>query len=219
MALAFDANTNFSVVNSSSSTFSHTITGTNPVLLVGVSCESRTVSTITYNGVAMTLAAGPPASPLNNVYIYYLVAPPTGTNSVAVTYSSFAYGEVTAISLTGADQSSPIDVTNKAHILATTSPSTSITTTVANDWIVDYITDNSNSTVTVNAAQTQRTNIVADNRIVCMSTRAVTTAGAYSMSWTSNFNDQYDHVLVAVKESTSGGGAVSHNLSLLGVGQ
>ena len=97
-------------------TFSHTTTGTNLVLAVGVSLNisgrnSTTINNVTYGGVALT-PAGAAVNNGNRVsQIFYLIAPATGTNNVVVTLniSGGTIGTVAgAATFTGADQTTPI---------------------------------------------------------------------------------------------------------------
>ncbi len=91
-----------------------TVTGTNNVLIVGVSMNisgntGATVSSVTYNGTALTLAgAHNDAGNTERVEIWYLVAPATGTHNIVANYSSGVGVVVGATNVTGADQTSPI---------------------------------------------------------------------------------------------------------------
>jgi uncharacterized repeat protein (TIGR01451 family) len=96
-----------------------TVAGTNNVLIVGVSMNitgntGATVASVTYNGVALTLAgAHNDAGNSRRVEIWYLVAPATGTNNVVVNLNlpggTGVVGTVVgATNVSGADQTSPI---------------------------------------------------------------------------------------------------------------
>ncbi len=96
-----------------------TVAGTNNVLVVGVSMNitgntGATVSSVTYNGVALTLAgAHNDTGNSRRVEIWYLVAPATGTNNVVVNLDlpggTGVVGTIVgATNVTGADQTSPI---------------------------------------------------------------------------------------------------------------
>src|SRR6266852_4225214 len=98
-------------------TLAHTSTGSNLVLVVGVSMDifggtGATVSGITYNTVPLTKAgAHNDALIQRRTEIWYLIAPATGNNNIVVTASipAGAVGTVVgATTFTGADQTSPI---------------------------------------------------------------------------------------------------------------
>ncbi|MGA2962888.1 MAG: hypothetical protein ABSD96_14515, partial [Candidatus Korobacteraceae bacterium] len=100
-------------------TFSHTTSGTNTMLVVGVSMNitgntSATVSGITYNGTALTLVgAHNDSANSRRVEIWSLTAPVVGTyNIVASFYLPGGTGTVGAVvgatTFTGADQNQPL---------------------------------------------------------------------------------------------------------------
>ena len=91
-----------------------TVAGTNNVLVVGVSMNitgnsGATVTSVTYNGAALTLAGvHNDAGSTRRVEIWYLVAPATGTHNVVVNLSSPVDAVVGATNVPGSDQTSPI---------------------------------------------------------------------------------------------------------------
>ncbi len=96
----------------------NTITGSNLVLVVGVSMNisarnTSTVSGITYNGVALTLAGvHHDSTNVRRVEMWYLIGPATGNHNVVVTENVPGAGTigtvVGATTFTGADQTTPI---------------------------------------------------------------------------------------------------------------
>jgi uncharacterized repeat protein (TIGR01451 family) len=101
-------------------TFSHTTsaTGTNLLMLVGVSLNitnapTTTVTGVTYNGTALTpLGAHNDTGDTRRVEMWYLLAPATGKNNVAVTVDVTAAATVGmvagAVTFTGVDQTVPL---------------------------------------------------------------------------------------------------------------
>lgn len=91
------------------STFSHTVSGSDRLLLVvvfGDDANNDNVTGVTYNSVSMTrlVASNPVGSGVRKVFIYGLVAPDTGTNDVDVSCTSYGGGQVSggvAASYTG----------------------------------------------------------------------------------------------------------------------
>ena len=118
-------------------TFSHTVSGTDTLLVVFATANSgQTITGVTYNGVSMTQKGSfiqDSAGPKN--YCFYLVNPATGANNVVVTASS-SVCPATAISYTGVDQTTPIDAYTTTASAATTSYTSTITTNSTNSWVV-----------------------------------------------------------------------------------
>ena len=90
-------------------------TGTNRILMVGISYRnstSQTVSTVTYGGQTMTQVGttATATSGSGRMYIYRLLNPPTGANTLAVTWSAaLTYGAVVgAVTYSGVDQTTPL---------------------------------------------------------------------------------------------------------------
>ncbi len=125
-----------SFTNSGTSlTWSHTCSGTNRILWVGVmTLNTRSISGITYNGVAMTpltRSGGP-----QPIQLWYLINPALGANNIIATLSgdaSFLYGAGT--SYFNAVQSGVPDSQNTATSIGTPL-STSTTIVNPNCWLV-----------------------------------------------------------------------------------
>jgi len=92
-------------------------TGTNRILMVGISYRnstSQTVSTtgVTYGGQTMTQVGttATATSGSGRMYIYRLLNPPTGANTLAVTWSAaLTFGAVVgAVTYSGVDQTTPL---------------------------------------------------------------------------------------------------------------
>jgi len=151
------------VTTGSSLTISHTTSGTNRLMLVGVSIAKQTggapsVSSITYNGVGLSLV-GAQANSDNKgrMEIWRLVAPATGANNVVVTLSA-APDAATAGVMTFADvnQSTPLGTFTSA-----TGDSASASVTVAsaaNELVFDtmVLESSANDDLVPGAGQTER---------------------------------------------------------------
>ncbi len=147
--IAFDA----SSFNSCSGTsFSHTITGSSPFLIVftfGNNAGAETVTGLTYNSVALTQIqslqdAGVGTGLFQDAEVWYLKAPATGANTLAATVSGGAFC-ILAGSYTGVNQTSPIDSFSGAMTPPTgnsdpannaASWSQATTVVAANSWLV-----------------------------------------------------------------------------------
>lgn len=145
MAIAYD-NSNFGIFTDHAST-TDTISlsvgsGSDRILFVTVSIYNgtpTTVSGITYAGVSMTQINTQLFSTNYRQYLFYLVAPATGSNNIVVTYPNSTYQtrtSIAAVSYSGASQTSQPDSYNSATNASTTS--LTATTTVVNSdcWLV-----------------------------------------------------------------------------------
>ena len=91
--------------------------GTNRVLMVGISYNAtimanRTVSSVTYGGVALTQVATAGSTTQGRIYMYRLLDPPRGVHSLAVSWNgNLANGAVVgAVTYGNVDQSVPLGV-------------------------------------------------------------------------------------------------------------
>ena len=192
----FDAATTGTAANAGSLTFSHSVgaAGTNRLLIVAVSIDNRTVSGVTYNGVAMT-SVGSATNGKQISHMWRLIAPATGANNVVVTLSGGGDDIIAvATSYTGVDQTTPLGTPATATGTSTTASVT--VTSATNELVVDSVSSNL-GTLTVDASQTQRGNAVAgDNQ-----GGASEEAGAASvvMSWTIGSSSAWASVGVGIK--------------------
>lgn len=117
MALAFDAVGPSAAGQTASSptsvTWSHTCSGSQRVLVVGVavgdvsSDATKTISGVTYAGVAMTSLGVKHANDASNGYlqVFALINPASGANNVVVSFAAApSSAECGSLSFTGADQ-------------------------------------------------------------------------------------------------------------------
>jgi hypothetical protein len=157
--IAFDARST-ATANAISFSWNHNVAGTNRILLVGVSIRnagSQTVNGITYATQPLTLIRAQSNGTSIRSELWYLLDPPTGTAAVVVNFSASARAAGGAISLTGVDQTTPIEANNAATgNSAVTLPSVNVTTVTNNAWVVDALGHRLNPTVTVGAGQTSR---------------------------------------------------------------
>lgn len=165
--------------------WSHTCTGSNLALFVSVVEHGSTtdhVSAVTYGGVAMTLLAtqtwiiSDPSG--GHIKLYWLQAPATGTNTVAVTATGSVETGGYSISYTGVKQTGSIDsvVTQTDGVVNSI---TVTTTTIANNcWT---ILSNATGCV-IPSAGTGSTFRVTGQPAGFDSNGAITPAGSHSMS-------------------------------------
>mgnify|MGYP001561318198 CR=1 FL=1 len=199
--VVFDAAATGTAANAASLTFAHTVGagGTNRVLIVGVSIDNRTVTGVTYAGVAMT-SVGSVANGAQISHLWRLVNPATGANDVAITLSGGGTDIVgCAISVTGAHQTSPVGTFASA-----TGTSTAVTvnvTSAADELVVDMASVDAGA-LTVGAGQDSRCNATAGDNQGGGSTEAG--AGTVTMSWTSTVSSAWATGGVSVKVAAAG---------------
>jgi hypothetical protein len=170
------------------------VSGTNTLLLVQVVIQAHgpadTVSSATYNGIALTRAIKDQDTSSNHgtLETWYLVNPPTGTNNVVVAIADTVAQvlHVGAISYKGVNQSTPIGATNSLNQgTLVSSHSISLATTSAGSLVVDLCESYSatGTVITPGAGQNQRWTRT-DNFPTEVDDLATTTAGTYTMSYT-----------------------------------
>jgi hypothetical protein len=197
--IAFDAaSNNYGSTAATTLSWSHTVgSGNNRILVVGVVAEDSTaadqiISSVKFNSVNMTAVSGSTKSRV--VYsgtsysttlrtdLYYMLNPPVGTYTVLVTYNgSVTYRVGGAVSLINVKQQAPEAVAANAATAAAISTSL----TIPNDgaWIVDVV-GHSNSGSFTSSSTTERWDRNSGNHTGACGTKAVTTPGLNTITWT-----------------------------------
>ena len=200
-AITFDSAATKAVTNAASASWSHTIgSGTNRVLIVGLATEdtsttSLAVSSITYNGVAMTAVPSSTAtagsSTLDRTQLFYLINPAVGVHTVAVTFGGAVNGvSAGSVSLSGVAQSAPTAAAINSAASGTTL-SASVAVATAGSWLVDVVTSGSgNATFTAGSGQTSRWAVGQSSSGGAGSTKPISAAGTASSSWTAGSSSQ-----------------------------
>lgn len=206
--IAFDSGTNGHGANVASVTFSHSCSGSNRILFVGVyvlqAGGAPAVNSVTYGGANLTLmdriVNGNHGSEL-----WYLVAPATGANDVVVTMgvSTLRIWPV-AVSFTGAHQGAP-EASNAASGTATAA-SVAVTTLTANSWVVDILANgHAAASPTIGVGQTPRAASLegAVQRGLSSTEGPVSPAGPVTMSWTLSGSAPWVIVAAAFKPAAA----------------
>jgi hypothetical protein len=161
--IAFDSNNSIAYQMAVSTySWNHTCTGSNLFLAVDISLLSTagtTVSSITYNGVALSLIGVKSSiSGANRIECWGVKNPTAGTHSISVTLSASISSVASSVSYTGIDQITPTEAFNSAQALnvGAADATVTITPTVKNTWIHGAVSTNDTS---VTANQTSRNNI------------------------------------------------------------
>lgn len=167
---------------SSPLTISHTCTGNNLVLLVGVTCETDSITGVTYDSVAMTqLVKYVDGSTGNINAMYGLLAPHTGTHNIVVSWSGSHYVGAAGASYGGVKQTGLPDAYNTAYSNSSVASLTaSVTSTVDNCWATAYIYGNTTS-ISQGTGGTLRQN-VGNQRGLEDSNAPISPAGSYSIA-------------------------------------
>ena len=188
MALAFDATAQGSTLPGDSITFSHTCTGANRILLVGVATNGDTsdvITGVTYNGVSMTRAATVVGGAGHRVYLYYLIAPATGAHDVVVSASDSAHSlRAISASYTGAAQSGQPDASNTNTANPGTSITTTVTTVADNCWTVSFLSDNAANDLVPSTGVGAERATLSNVSSLGDSNADITPAGSNSHTWT-----------------------------------
>lgn len=156
MAIAIDAASEVNLTsNLTSHTLAHTCSGTDRILLVGVSVLDSpydVVTGVTYNGVSMSLIGKKFRTSNRGTYLYSLIAPSTGSNNIVVSCSSSVRVSIDGVSFTGVAQSgqpesfNTLEIENTTHTLTLT-VSTDQSILVANAWTNRSETAGANTTL------------------------------------------------------------------------
>lgn len=201
--IAFDTSTTAFTHSGSSLTWSHTCTGTDRFLVVFVMCSSsKSISSVTYNGVAMT--AHPSSGGGQRIIPYVLANPASGANNIVVTMTSTTYIYPVASSYTGVDQTNPVDTSNQTSQSASSTTS-NFTTTVDNCWAVMAARQASTGNTSASTGSTLREANAGFTQLYDTNT-VLTPAGSHSMAITHSGAGTTDTNLVAIKPATAASG-------------
>lgn len=141
MAVIFDNSSENQLPNTTSLTVSHTCgTQLNRALFVFISTRDTTtdkVTGVTYNSVAMS-RHNIWNDGTHTVYLYYLMAPSTGTNDIIISLSSANDCRAIGLSYFNAQQSGFPDANGTKAETGVTSITHSITTVLDNSWTLIF---------------------------------------------------------------------------------
>lgn len=198
MAIAFDAASTHGLASgspASNPSWSHTVAPSSGVILlvggVHTGGTNQDPTSVTYDGQALTkidsIATGTGATDLRT-WLYYIVNPSTGANTIQINFAASSYGAFYGASYNGVDVSNPIGTPDTDQ---NSSNAINISVTSgAGELVVDAVGRRASGTRTVDGSQTQRVDNQNgdDSRWVGASEEAG--AATVSMDWTfSNSND------------------------------
>lgn len=144
-----------------------------------------TVTSITYNGVALSLIGSKDlVAGAGRVECWGLANPASGANTIAVTLSATIASAGTAVSYTGVHQSAPTEAfnSNEGTNVGAADAIVAITTVADNCWVHAAVATNDTS---VTAGQTSRNNVTgAAGSGANEDTGPKTPAGSQNMTYT-----------------------------------
>jgi len=188
-AIGFDASSFATSSVTSTLTISHTVSGSNRILLVNAaaldgSSTTRNVSNVTYAGSGLTKVCESDNASNANTELWYLLGPATGTNDIAVTYGGAATRvRAGGVSLVGARQIAP-EATSSATGIGT-AISASLTTVSDGAWVVDGVLTAGANSISVGGGQIERWNSGGASVPAAQSTEGpVLRNVSVTMSWT-----------------------------------
>lgn len=221
MALAVDAFASGNAVSTNTVTFSHTCTGSDLLLRVGVSIwqfSGEAVSSITYNGDALSVVpSGTADSGAAHSELWFLINPDTGTHDVVVTLTGNAFGILAgSVSFTDAHQTTP----NGTAVTATGSGSAPsvVAGSASGELVQDVVTIENVGVLSVGAGQTARWNGTTGGGWADGGSSTEPGDASVTMSWSSTGSSVWAIVACPVKPTAVVSGGGSSKLLLLGVG-
>ena len=193
--------------DTSTLSYAHTCSGSNGLLVVGVTLKYAshiTSTSATYNSVSMTksVSRGNTTSQGNGTIIFTLKSPATGSNTVAISGDAGEYISSGAISLKGVDQTTPVEATASAvNGSVNDTPTVSITTQSSDSLVIDCVSYG--NSITTGSGQTDRWKQESCSYYGAGSSESKATAGAVTMDWTTGTNNWWGISAIAVKELAS----------------
>jgi len=178
----------------------HVCTGSNTLLFVGCFATTGDVVTgITYNGVSMT-QVGKVTNGGETTYLYYLIAPASGSNTIAISWTGVSTVRGHGVSYTGCAQSGVPDA-NTTNSNSGSAITTTLTTIADNCWTVLYCRAQGN--ITAGAGTTLRGSSTTSNPLD--SNSVITPAGSTSLIVNSSSSGTNGTVMASFAPATSGG--------------
>lgn len=222
MAIAFDnAATAITFVNTANPSGSYTVgTITNGLLLAAIESDADVVTAATYNAVSMSLMSKLTIPSGRVIYLYGLLNPATGSNTLQLTSTATHFTAANCASYSGVLQSGLPDnvVTNTSVI----SPITATLTPVASGCWVMAMACNEGNTSSAGTATTGRiVGSSAEQSYMTMVDSNGTVSGSTTM--TVNYTvGAVSYGMVMISVAPAGGGAAttpSRSRQLIGIGK
>lgn len=216
MAIAFDVNSGSNPSNGTTFNHTHTCTGSNITLKVMFSTgeASDIVTSVTYNGVAMTRAdtLQRTVGGTGRLYAYALEGAPTGTHDVTVNASTTMTNILCyADSYTGAGA---VDSHNTKNQATTTSFSISTTVVASNCWLTAFTQDD-NGGSSAGVGTVKRSTLNAGFGQQSWDSNGTVGTGSQSLAMSNGSSSNWNGIILSIAPYVA---PTSHLLSLTGVG-
>ena len=206
--LAIDGTASTGSTTGTSITISHTTSGTDRLMLVGVSInddDDETVSSVTYNGDGLTFVGAANESDDARTEIWRLVAPDTGTHNVVINFSANLDKAAVAgvMTFTGVDQTTPLGTF--ANNNDDDSGPAAVTVSSAVDELVFAVATAEDEVVslTTQSPAAEHWNLGLSNDIGAGATEAG--AASVTVDWTFAGSDHWSAAGVSIKPSSNCG--------------
>lgn len=207
MAITFDASSSGTAA-AGSLTVAHTCTGANRLLVVATLVDgSKTITGVTYNGVAMTQFGGALTfSGTWSLDSWYIINPASGANNIIASASSGTPNiYLTGVSYTSVVQTSSFDVGNGGGLDSGTGATATVTSVANNDIMVSSFATTNANTITASTNTTVR---VGSGTLLMMGDYQIAGSGAQSMSATINASVANRWTTGTFKSFPAGGGTI-----------
>jgi hypothetical protein len=201
--LALDGST--SGIGTNTITLTLATSNPNDILYLSVTeHSSESVTSVTSAGLSWTPRATATNSGQVKVETWYATRPTSGSTTITITLNSNSYGNTAvAFGIAGADIANPFDGSYVTGTGSGTTASTSKTTNNANDFIIGATAVDNTPTITAgssfNLVATQAYPNLRENSVEY---RGVSTAGAYTASFTLNQNNYWAMIIDAVNQAS-----------------
>ena len=203
LSLAVDATTSGTTLTTNFS-LSHTTSGTDRLMLVGVSMhfDNGSVTALTYNGVSLSfVGARADALARSRVEIWAMVAPPTGTHSLAVTFASGRAGVVGAMTFTGVNQATPYGAFSSAQGNSATASLTGVAS-AAGEFVFGVVNHHQGTALTpTGTGQNEYWDRVAENANGGGTLQAG--AASVNLSWSLSGSEKWAVGALAIKPANT----------------
>lgn len=215
MAIAFDAQSSgFGSALQNIVTISHTITGSNPVLIVfpysAKGGGGAPITSVTWNTTENLSQITSEFFVADNVYqdCWVLANPTTGTHNIVITTVATTRLGAACVSYTGVNQASAVGASGDAQGSSGTGAVT-ITTDTNNSYIVGCVWTNGNDP-TIDASMTSRVEYQDSGSSTYQNAgdKLVATAGSSTAQWTFSSTDW---IATAIEIHAAGGASVNGN--------
>jgi hypothetical protein len=188
--------------------WSHTCTGSNLVLIVNLAVwnnggTAAGMTTVTYGAQSMTLVGTGASNGSFYTEQWQLIAPSTGAHTILGTQVGTSDAiKTSAVSLTGADQTTPVDVSTSTTGTAG-SVTAALTLGTANEYMIDIV----NHLSANNPSSHSDTQVLNDASLGVNGASQYglkTSSGSQSMSWTyPDPGDAWAYSVLAIKAASS----------------